>query len=191
MRIQAPRAIIDFNKNDIYGNLIQLSQFKGKKVLLCFFRDAACPFCNFRVYELTHRYKAWQKQNVEVIAVFSSTDEEVRHFVGRHPRPFRMVADPDLEIYNSYGVEHSSFALVKALLFKLPRIFMGMKTGGYPANNPNVKLVPADFLINEKGHIADCWYGRDTSDHIPLKRLQAFIDSPPKTGLDATRARAA
>lgn len=190
MRLQPPRAIVNFETQDIYGESFQLSDFKGKKVMLCFFRDAACPFCNFRVYELTHRYKEWQQQNVEIIAVFSSTDEEVRNYVARHPRPFRLVADPKLEIYNQYGVEHSGFALIKALLFKLPRIFMGVKTGGYPSKNPNVKLVPADFLINEKGHIEDCWYGRDTSDHMPLTQVQAFIESAPKTGIHAARKAA-
>lgn len=191
MKLQAPRAIIDFDHHDVYGNPIRLSEFKGKKVILSFFRDAACPFCNLRVYELTQRYKHWHHQNVEVIAVFSSSDEDVRNYVARHPRPFRLVADPQLDIYNRYGVEHSSFALIKALLFKLPRIIMGIKTGGYPSKNPNVKLVPADFLINEKGHIEDCWYGRDTSDHMPLKQVEAFIDSLPNTGLDAVRTKAA
>jgi hypothetical protein len=79
---------------------------------------------------------------------------------------------------------------LKALLFKLPRIVRGIRTGGYPSKNPNVKLVPADFLINEKGHIEDCWYGRDTSDHMPLERVQTFIESPPRTGANAPRPAA-
>ena len=34
--------------------------------MLSFFRDAACPFCNFRIYELTHKYKSWQQDGLEV-----------------------------------------------------------------------------------------------------------------------------
>lgn len=181
MRLQAPRAAIDFQMRDINGEPVQLADYRGKKVMLCFFRDAACPFCNFRVYELTHQYREWQRQGLEVIAVFSSSVAEVREHVARHPRPFRLIADPDLKLYNRYGVEHSGTALIKAMLFKLPRLIKGIRTGGRPSKNPHVKLVPADFLINEKGHIVDTWYGRDTSDHIPLKRVKQFIETDAVT----------
>ncbi len=175
MRLAMPCNRVDFDVKDVYGDSIQLSQLTGKKVILSFFRDAACPFCNFRVYELTNHYKAWKDKNIEIIAVFSSTSEEVRQFVAQHPRPFRLVSDPDLALYEKYGVEHSGVALLKALLFKLPRIVRGMIKGGRPKNNPNVKLVPADFLIDAKGEIKHVWYGRDTSDHIPMKLISRFV----------------
>lgn len=175
MRLNSPEQAKNFNTKDIYGRDIQLSDFKGTKVMLCFFRDAACPFCNFRIYELTHKYKAWKDQGVEVIAVFSSTAEEVREHVARYPRPFRLVSDPNLTIYNQYGVEKSASALWKALFFKMPTIIKGILKGGRPRPNPHVTLVPADFLINEQGIIVDNWYGRNTSDHIPLQRIDEFI----------------
>ncbi len=175
MRLAMPCNRVDFDVKDIYGDSVQLSQFTGKKVILSFFRDAACPFCNLRVYELTNHYKAWKDKNIEIIAVFSSTSEEVRQFVAKHPRPFRLVSDPGLDLYEKYGVEHSSLALLKALLFKLPRIVRGMLNGGRPKKNPNVKLVPADFLIDTSGKIKHVWYGRDTSDHIPMKMIRRFV----------------
>ncbi|WP_196157384.1 peroxiredoxin [Reinekea sp. G2M2-21] len=175
MRLTAPLNAITFATKDVYGKALSLQELKGKKVILSFFRDAACPFCNFRVYEFTHKYKAWQQQGIEVIAVFSSPANEVREHVARYPRPFRLVSDPDLSIYNKYGVEKSASALWKALLFRFPRILKGIMKGGRPKPNPHVTLVPADFLINEKGQIEDTWYGRNTSDHIPLERIDAFI----------------
>lgn len=175
MRLSPPCQSLDFDTKDIYGSKIQLSQYKGKKVMLAFFRDAACPFCNLRVYELTQNYKQWKDQNIEIIAVFSSPSEEVRRYVAKHPRPFRLISDEDLNIYNQYGVEHSASALVKALVFKLPRIIKGMLKGGYPQPNPHVKLVPADFLINPMGKIENVWYGRDTSDHMPMDQVKQFI----------------
>ncbi|MGB3665816.1 MAG: redoxin domain-containing protein [Bermanella sp.] len=177
MRLTPPCPSIDFSTNDIYGKSITLNEFKGKKVMLAFFRDAACPFCNFRVYELTQQYKKWKDKNIEVIAVFSSSADEVRRYVAKHPRPFRMISDTDLNLYNQYGVEHSASALFKALLFKLPRIIKGMLKGGYPQPNPHVKLVPADFLINQMGKVEHVWYGRDTSDHMPMKQVNDFLNS--------------
>ena len=181
MRLKAPCQGIDFHTRDIHGEPFRLSDYMGKRVMLSFFRDAACPFCNFRIYELTHKYKTWKDQGLEIITVFSDTDEKVRAHVANHPRPFRMLSDPDLEIYNQYGVEHSASALLKALLFNMPRIIKGIRTGGRPSNNPHVKLVPADFLIDEKGQVQEIWYGRNTSDHIPLQRIEAFMHAAAKS----------
>jgi hypothetical protein len=87
-----------------------------------------------------------------------------------------VIADPNLELYNKYGVEHSSSALLKACLFKASRIIKGFQTGGRPSKNPHVKLVPADFLIDGNGNVVDLWYGRDTADHIPIERIHNFVN---------------
>jgi peroxiredoxin Q/BCP len=175
MRPTAPALGIDFHTLDIYGRPVALADYRGKRVMLSFFRNAGCPFCNLRIYELTHRYRAWQAQSLEVIAVFSSPTDDVLRYVAKHPRPFRMVSDPGLSIYHRYGVEQSAAAVLKALLFKLPRVIRGALLGGFPLRNAHPTLVPADFLVDEYGLIRDIWYGRDTSDHIPLKRVDAFI----------------
>jgi peroxiredoxin len=175
MKLSPPAPAEAFEAEDIYGNPLSLSDFTGKKVMLCFFRDATCPFCNFRLYELTHRYKTWKSQGVEVIAVFSSSNADVLAHVARYPRPFRMIADPELAIYNRYGVEKSISALWKAFLFKLPTFIRGLFHGGRPSSDQHGTLVPADFLIDAQGQIEDCWYGRDVSDHIPLERVDAFV----------------
>ncbi len=176
MRLAAPSQGIDFQTTDIYGKPFQLSDHLGKRVLLSFFRDAGCPFCNLRVYELTHNHQQWLHQNLVIIAVFSDTAEQVRRFVSRHPRPFTMLADPHLELYNRYGIQHSAAALMRALFFKFPRIVQGLFKGARPSNNPHLTIVPADFLIAEDGRLTKVWYGRDTSDHIPLDEIQRFVD---------------
>lgn len=176
MRLTTPCESIPFTTQDIYGESIDVNDFKGRRIVLSFFRDAACPFCNFRIYELTHNYKNWQAAGLEIIVVFSSTAEQVRKHVARYPRPFRMIADPHLQIYKQYRVEQSSRALFKALVCKFPRIIRGIIAGGRPSKNPHVNIVPADFLLNEEGNIVELLYGRDTADHIPLENIQRFAN---------------
>ncbi len=188
MRLTTPCKSIPFSTQDIYGESLNLSNFRGRRVVLSFFRDAACPFCNFRIYELTHNYKEWQAAGLEIIVVFSSTAEEVRQHVARYPRPFRMVADPGLVLYEQYGIEQSASALLKALMFKLPRIIRGVYTGGRPKQNPHVKIVPADFLLEIDGSVVELWYGRDTADHIPLEKIQHFANGLT-TGLSVKEKR--
>ncbi len=176
MQLKAPTQAIDIETQDIFGNAFSLNQLRGQRVMLCFFRDAACPFCNLRLYELTQKYEQWKSSGLIVVAVFSSPANEVRDFVARRPRPFIMLSDPNLQIYDRYGIEHSAKAMLKALFFKLPRVLGGIAKGGRPRANPHADLIPADFLVNEKGRIVETWYGENTSDHMPLAQVQAFAN---------------
>ena len=71
-------------------------------------------------------------------------------------------------------------ALFKAIIFNLPEIIKGLAKGGRPTNNPHIKIVPADFLIDVDGRIVELHYGKNTADHIPLKRLQRFASRRKK-----------
>jgi len=42
-----------FKSKDVYGRLIDLEEYKDKRVMLGFFRHAGCPFCNLRVHALS------------------------------------------------------------------------------------------------------------------------------------------
>jgi peroxiredoxin len=190
MHLKAPCQGIDFSSKDIFGEPFQLSDYIGKRVVLSFFRDAACPFCNYRVYELTHKYNDWKSAGVEVVVVFSDTSEQVRKHVARHPRPFKMLSDPNLELYNIYGVERSFMAVVKAVFFKLPEILKGFAKGGRATKNPHMDIVPADFLIDVDGRVVELYYGKNTADHIPLERIQRFAAKKSKSKKSRRRMEA-
>lgn len=176
MKIVAPQKSLEIEMKDIHENIITLENYQGKNVMLCFFRDAACPFCNLRLYELTLKYHNWKNDSLEIIAVFSSNKEDVKKHIDRHPRPFTIISDPELTLYRRFGVEHSSMAMIKAMMFKLPRLLKGLVNGGkIKFENPHARLVSADFLINTKGIIEKTWYGRNTGDHIPMKRIEQFL----------------
>lgn len=88
-----------------------------------------------------------------------------------------MIGDPELKLYKHYGVEQSRKGFYRALALKLPRIVMGLITGGRAdRHNPNPLVVPADFLIGPNGKVVDLWYGRDAADHMLMKRVNKFID---------------
>ncbi len=174
MRLTIPCQALNFRTRDIYGKRFQLSDYVGKRVMLSFFRDAACPFCNYRIYELTQKHKEWQEAGMEVVVVFSDTEDKVLEYVANRPRPFTMICDPDLELYTKYGVEKSSAALFKALFLDLGEIIRGFMKGAKPTNNPHMTIVPADFLIDVDGRVRDLWYGKTTADHIPFDRLMEF-----------------
>ena len=178
MKLLAPCQGIDFRTHDIFGKPFQLSNFMGKRIVLSFFRDAACPFCNYRLYELTQKHASWKSSGVEIVTVFSDTPEQVQRYVAQRPRPFTMLSDPSLSLYNQYGVEKSASKFTKSFFFNLPEIIRGFLKGAKPSNNPHLTLIPADFLIDTDGRIVDVYYGATAADHIPMGRLTAFVTQP-------------
>ena len=163
-----------FSGVEIGGQRLRLDDFEGRPLLLSFFREAGCPFCNIRVYELTQHYGRFREQGLAILAVFSSPAEDIRHYVAQRPRPFVMLTDPEQELYRLYGVEHSAPKMWWGVVRHFGRMIRGFSVAPVKASR-DATLVPADFLIDETGVIRDAHYGRDIGDHIPIERIQTFL----------------
>lgn len=179
MKLIAPQQAPEFFLRDSQGALVEIGT--GKKMLLSFFRDTNCPFCNFRIFQMTQRHKQWSAMGLEVVAFFYSSHEEVAHFTRVRPRPFKIVADPENTAYRLYGIERSLTRKMKSVFARLWMWIQGMRIlgltgavrglGGINTNN----MMPADFLIDEQGYIVEVYYGQDAGDHIPLESIDRFI----------------
>jgi hypothetical protein len=98
----------------------------------------------------------------------------VQRFVARRPRPFRLVADPQMAVYGPYGIGRSMLGMLRAMMGRLPRLMRGLRLGPsrLPAGDPS--LMPADFLIDERCYVRRAYYGRDLGDHLPMTEVHAF-----------------
>lgn len=156
---------------DINGQPVEIGG--GKKVLLSLFREATCPFCNFRVYELTHNYPGLSSLGLEIVVVFSSDRDDVLKYIARQPRPFRMLADPDNKLHQAFKIKSSWWGKLKAMMFRMPAMMRGMGMVGM-RGMASGNLMPADFLIDGEGNIVETYYGEDAGDHIPMERIELF-----------------
>jgi peroxiredoxin len=172
MRISAPDKAPQVSLIDIDGKPVLIGT--GRKLLLSLFREASCPFCNFRVYELTHNYRGFSALGLDIVTVFSSDESDIRKFIARQPRPFRMVADPDGRAHRAFGVDSSFWGKLKAMMLRMPAMLKGMRMVGLRGMMTG-NLMPADFLIDEQGRVVETFYGRDAGDHIPMERLELFV----------------
>jgi len=146
---------------------------QGRKMLLSLFREAACPFCNFRVYDLTNNYPGLSNLGLDIVVVFKSDEEEVRQFIARRSRPFRMVADPDGTAHEAFSISTSMWGKLKAMMFHPLAMMKGMNMVGMRGMATG-NLMPADFLIDENGMVVETYYGEDAGDHIPMVRIELF-----------------
>ncbi len=153
----------------------------GKRTLLSFFRDTNCPFCNARLFMLTHRYKEYSAAGLDVVAFFSATHEQVDEFLRIRPRPFRVIADPKMSAYQAYGIQRSLARKVKGVA-RRPGLWMrGMRILGFKRTVKamgglrTTNVMPADILVDENGRVVDAYYGQDAGDHMPFERIERFI----------------
>jgi len=172
MKLLAPLPAPALDLVDIHGAPIAIGA--GRRTLLSFFRDAACPFCNVRVYELTHHHQNLKALGLDIVAVFGSSQAEVLRWVARHPRPFRIAADPVGASHARYGIERSLWRKLKAIVTRVPTLLRGLRIVGFAGLDTN-NLMPADFLIDEHGRIVEAYYGGDAGDRIPMERVEVFV----------------
>jgi peroxiredoxin Q/BCP len=171
VRLTAPVPAPTLDLVDIHGKPITIGA-KGRLTLLSFFRDAECPFCNFRIYELTNLHPALTARGLDIVAVFSASQAEVLRFAG--PHPFPLAADPTSSAHELYGIERSLWRKLKAIVSRVPTLLTGMRLVGLAGLNTS-NLMPADFLIDEHGRIVEAWYGGDAGERMPIERVQRFL----------------
>ncbi|MDH3710070.1 MAG: AhpC/TSA family protein [Cyclobacteriaceae bacterium] len=161
----------EFSGTDYLGNPVASNHYKGKKVLLSFFRGASCPFCNLRIHQLIKQFSEFEQQGIAIIAVFAASSKEISSYAGQQNAPFPIVSDPHLDLYRKYGIEATSWGMVRAMINPLKMIKV-MFSGFFNMKSLNDKpLIPADFLIDEDQKLYRVYYGKDFGDHLSMKEI--------------------
>jgi thioredoxin-dependent peroxiredoxin len=181
MRIKSGEAAKPFHVEDIHGQSQSLQNYAGKKLLLAFFRHAACPLCNLRVHQLIQAYPTLQSNGVDILAFFESPKDKILQYVGTQNVPFPIVADPEREIYKLYGVESSIVGMMKGLLRISDFSEAATKKLMFFDPHNDIALIPADFLINPDLRIHTAYYGRDIGDRLNLSVIHAFAEREPES----------
>jgi peroxiredoxin len=175
-RLKPGTAAPAFDVTDVHGRPIRLTDFRGRRLMLSFYRFASCPFCNLRVHRLLQLRETFERNNLSMVAVFQSRAERIRAHVGAQDDALPIVADPENRLYAAYGIEASQVAVVRAAVRRLGDAAMAISKGFLPADiDADKTTVPADFLIDERGIIRVAYYGRDIGDHLPVERIQSYL----------------
>lgn len=179
MRLQIGQAAPNFSLPDTHGQTICLDDYRGRFLLLSFYRYASCPFCNLRVHALIQRQAEFETSDLALIAVFQSPRARIQQHVGTQRPPFPILADPDLRLYRAYQVETSLRALVVGATRGMGKALRAMRLGFLPGSiQGSMMRVPADFLIDPQGQIAIAYYGQDVSDHLPIEAALQRLNAP-------------
>ncbi len=177
IKLRPPLTAPNFKTKDIQGNIIQLSDFKGQKVFLTFYRNVGCPVCNLRFHELLPLEEEFKERRVISLAIYESSENNLKRYIGNDHYYTTMVANPDFDLYEKYAIERSTLKLFtsiyKGVIGKAEKGKKLYKEKFQQDGHAN--LMGAEFLINEDGVITTAYYNQFIGDHLPLNAIRAFL----------------
>jgi thioredoxin-dependent peroxiredoxin len=127
MTAETGRKAPDFKLPASNGKEVQLSDFKGKNVVLYFYPKDMTPGCTTQACDFRDKHSDFEEQNTVIIGI--SPDPLSRHdkFIEKHGLPFLLLADEEhkaAEMYDVWklkknfgkeymGIERSTFIIDK------------------------------------------------------------------------------
>ena len=133
----------NFKCKDQKGNLISLSDFKGKKVVVFFYPKANTPGCTAEACNLSDNYLKFKSLGYEIIGVSADSEKLQKKFSDKFNFPYSLLCDENKDVINAFGV----WGLKK---------FMGKEYMG---------INRTTFIIDEKGKIINIIEKVKTKDH--------------------------
>lgn len=133
----------DFSGLDQDGKKIQLSNFKGKKLILYFYPKDNTPGCTSESCDLRDNYDMWLSKGYYVVGVSPDSQKSHQKFIEKYNLPFPLIADEDKTIIKAFGA------------WGLKKLY-GREYEG---------LLRTTFVIDENGEIDQVFTKVKTKDH--------------------------
>lgn len=89
---------------DQAGNVLKLSDFAGKKLVLYFYPKDSTSGCTAEACSLRDNYAELRRQGYEVVGVSIDSAESHKKFIAKNGLPFSLIADTSHELVEAMGV---------------------------------------------------------------------------------------
>lgn len=132
-----------FSAKDQDGNTINLSDYKGKKLVVFFYPKASTPGCTVEACNLRDNFSELRAQGYELLGVSADSQKRQSNFKNKYKFPFPLLADEDHTVLNIFGVWG-------------PKQFMGRKYNG---------IHRMTFVLDENGTVTKVIDKVKTKDH--------------------------
>jgi len=134
----------DFKGKDENGKEINLTDFKGNKLVIYFYPKDSTPGCTSQACNLRDNYDVLLSKGYKVVGVSADSEKSHQKFIEKNNLPFPLIADTEKEILKAFGVWG-------------PKKFMGKTYDG---------IHRTTFVIDEKGVIEEVIEKVNTKDHV-------------------------
>jgi peroxiredoxin Q/BCP len=156
MPIEIGQIAPSFNANCDDGSVIDLSELRGKNVVLYFYPKDDTPGCTIEAQDFTNNIKKFVVLNAVVIGVSRDSIKSHCSFIQKNNIVFNLISDEDSELCAKYGTlkEKSMF---------------GKKYIGIDRST---------FVIDKKGSIIKFWRSVKINGHID--EILTFLENLEK-----------
>ena len=141
----------EFTLPDQDGNMVSLSDFAGKKVILYFYPKDNTPGCTKQACGFGELYPQFTEKGAVVLGVSKDSVASHRKFADKYNLPFTLLSDTELKVLEAYDVWKE-------------KTMYGKKVMG---------LVRTTYLIDENGVIAKA-FGKVKAAENPAQMLEVI-----------------
>ena len=125
----------EFSLPDHKGEIIKLSDFKGKWIILYFYLKDNTPGCTKEALDFTKQSKNVEKLGGVIIGISPDSENSHQKFIDKHKLSIILLSDKQKETIKNYGT------------WRLKKIY-GKEYEG---------LIRSTFIISPKGEIVKLW----------------------------------
>lgn len=94
----------EFSSKDQDGNVINLSDFKGQKLVVFFYPKASTPTCTVEACNLNDNYDQLTQAGYKLLGVSADSQRKQSNFSNKFGFQYPLLADVDHEVINAFGV---------------------------------------------------------------------------------------
>ena len=144
--VREGEAAPDFTLESDGGEAVTLSSFRGRPVVLYFYPKDDTPGCTKQACSFRDAYGEFEERGATILGV--SPDDKGAHvrFKEKYGLPFTLLADPDHEVAEQYGVW-------------VEKLTYGKKSMG---------IKRSTFVIDAEGNVAKAMLGVSPDGHADL-----------------------
>lgn len=164
-----PYSAADWKLPDANGRTWSLGDFRGKPLVLFFFKGGTCLHCTEQVALFAEQAKTFAAKGIQLVGVTTDSPEVLRSWLAQGSSPFPIVCDPQRAVFRRYrcgddDLLHGTFVIDRGGLVRWQTVGSG----------PYIEL---GRLLREAGQFGD-------GGGLDLAAATAAVPvAPPTTGL--------
>ena len=153
-RLESGTVAPDFSLLNQDGETVQLSDFRGQKVVLYFYPAAMTPGCTTQACDFRDSLASLQGAGYTVVGVSRDEPAKLKKFAERDGLTFPLLSDPDAAVHRAYA------------------------TWGEKMNYGKVieGVIRSTFVVDEAGTIALAKYNVKATGHVARLRRELGLN---------------
>lgn len=138
---------------DADGNVVKLSDYKGRKVIVYFYPAASTPGCTKQACDFRDSLTELNGAGLDVVGISPDKPEKLAKFRDKEELTFPLLSDPDREVLTAWGAFGE-------------KTMYGKTVQG---------VIRSTFVVDEKGKIAVAQYNVRAAGHVAKLRRDLSV----------------